>query len=55
MSFCRRLRDRVAELHEFCREHGYNTHVALLADFSRHSGLRRFVVWDFSKAEALYS
>lgn len=55
MSFCRRLRDRVAELHEFCREHGYNTHVALLADFSRHSGLRRFVVWDFSKAEAVYS
>ncbi len=55
MSFCSRLRSRAAELKEFCCEHGYNTHVALLMDVSRHSGLKRFVVWNFDSGEALCS
>ena len=55
MSFCSRLRSHASQLREYCREHGYNTHVALLMDASRHSGLRRFVVWDFDGDRALCS
>lgn len=47
------LRSRVAEraelLREFCRARGYNTHIALFVDLSRHSGRRRFVVWNFER------
>lgn len=49
------MRSRVAEravaLREYCRREGYNTDVALFVDLSRHSGRRRFVVWDFERAE----
>lgn len=44
------LRSRVAlraeALLEYCQREGYNTRVALFVDLSRHSGRRRFVVWD---------
>ena len=55
MSICNRLKSRAVELYDFCREGGYNTRVALLMDASRHSGLRRFVVWDFEQGRALHS
>ena len=42
------------ELRDFCRAHGYNTRVALLMDTSRHSGLRRFVVWNFETGRTLH-
>ncbi len=41
-----------AELLKFCRERGYNDRVALLWDLSRHSGRRRFAVWDFREGRA---
>ena len=51
------LRDRVARrattLLEYCRENGYDCSVALFVDLSRHSGLRRFVVWDFKSERPL--
>ena len=53
MSFCSRLASRVEELRDFCQRNDYNTRVALLMDLSRHSGLRRFGVWDFQQAKVL--
>lgn len=41
-----------AELLKFCRGRGYNDRVALLWDLSRHSGRRRFAVWDFRERRA---
>ncbi len=43
-----------AELLEFCRGRGYNDRVALLWDLSRHSGRRRFAVWDFREGRAMH-
>ena len=54
MSFSNRLSSYAKELCDFCRSNGYNGRVGLLMDLSRHSGLRRFVVWDFEKAKALH-
>ena len=42
-----------AELLEFCRERGYNDRVALLWDLSRHSGRRRFAVWNFREGRSI--
>lgn len=54
MSFSSRLSSHAEELRDFCRRNGYNSRVGLLMDLSRHSGLRRFVVWDFEKAKVLW-
>ena len=54
MSLRSRVAERAEELLTFCREKGYNTHVALFVDLSRHSGRRRFVVWDFERGEPLF-
>ena len=54
MSFSSRLASHAEVLRDFCRRNGYNSRVGLLMDLSRHSGLRRFVVWDFERAKALY-
>lgn len=55
MSISKYFSTRAAELYAFCREGGYNTRVALLMDLGRHSGRRRFVVWDFQQGKALHS
>lgn len=55
MSISKYFSTRAAELYAFCQERGYNTRVALLMDLGRHSGRRRFVVWDFQQGRALYS
>jgi len=47
-----RLRRRAAELAEYCREHGYNTRIALLWDLSAHSGRRRLALWNFEEDRA---
>ena len=49
MSLLRRVRERTEALYEFCSKEGYNTEVALFVDLARHSGRRRFVVWDFQR------
>lgn len=51
------MRSRVARradaLLKFCQSEGYDTHIALFVDLGRHSGLSRFVVWDFKKRRPL--
>lgn len=54
MSLRSRVAERAEELLTFCREKGYNTHVALFVDLSRHSGRCRFVVWDFELDEPMF-
>ena len=53
MSLLSRVRERASKLHEFCCERGYNRRIALFVDLSRHSGRRRFVVWDFESQRAI--
>lgn len=53
MSLLSRVRERASRLHEFCCERGYNRRIALFVDLSRHSGRRRFVVWDFESQRAI--
>lgn len=53
MSLISRVRARAAALRAWCEEQGYNTDIALFVDLSRHSGLRRFVVWDFEQRRAV--
>ena len=55
MSISKYFSTRAAELYAFCQERGFNTRVALLMDLGRHSGRRRFVVWDFQQGKALHS
>lgn len=47
-----RFENHAAVLLEFCRERGYNDRVALLWDLARHSGRRRFAVWNFREGRA---
>lgn len=53
MSLLSRVGRRASELRDYCQANGYNTHIALFVDLSRHSGLSRFVVWDFDEAKAI--
>lgn len=55
MSISKDLTSRAEALYDFCQKGGYNTQVALMMDLKRHSGRRRFVVWDFQQKKALYS
>lgn len=55
MSLHSRVRERAAALLDYCRMEGYNTRVALFVDLSRHSGRRRFVVWDFERSKAIFT
>lgn len=55
MSISKDFSSRAAELYAFCQERGFNTRVALMMDLGRHSGRRRFMVWDFQQGRALYS
>ena len=55
MSISKDFSSRAAELYAFCQERGFNTRVALMMDLGRHSGRRRFVVWDFQQGRALHS
>lgn len=55
MSLRSRVEERASELLKFCRTEGYNTRIALLVDLARHSGLRRFVVWDFERNAPIFT
>lgn len=55
MSLRSSVEERAAELLEFCRREGYNTHIALFVDLSRHSGRRRFVAWDFERNAPIFT
>lgn len=53
MSLRSRVAERAEELLAYCRKEGYNCKIALFVDLSRHSGRRRFVVWDFVAKKAI--
>lgn len=40
---------------EYCQTHGMNTRVIMLCDFSKHSGMRRFFVYDTKKHKVILS
>jgi hypothetical protein len=42
-----KIKAKAQEAFEFCEKNGYNTSFCILIDMSIHSGLNRFVVWDF--------
>lgn len=37
----------------YCKQKGYNTRYCILIDMGLHSGVKRFVVWDFVKNDTL--
>lgn len=55
MSLRSRVAERAQALREFCSREGYNTSVALFVDLSRHSGRRRFVVWDMERNVPIFT
>lgn len=46
---------KAGEALAYCREKDFSTSVCLLVDMSLHSGVNRFIVWDFDKDTILYS
>ena len=55
MSLRSRVEARVVALRSYCEQEGYNTHLALFVDLSRHSGRCRFIVWDFEQNRPILS
>ena len=55
MSLRSRVKERAEALLEFCGKEGYNCRVALFVDLSRHSGRKRFVVWDFERKVPIFT
>jgi hypothetical protein len=50
-----RTKEKARQSLAFCRQRGYNTRYCILIDMSLPSGIKRFVVWDFRKNNALVS
>lgn len=46
---------RVSQALEYCKKHNMNTRVIILCDFSKHSGSRRFIVYDTKKKKVILS
>lgn len=46
---------KAKEANAFCKAKGYNTHLCILIDMSVHSGLNRFVLWDFEKDTIIHT
>ncbi|MBO7242170.1 MAG: murein L,D-transpeptidase catalytic domain family protein [Alistipes sp.] len=55
MSLRSRVAARAAALRSYCEQEGYNTHLALFVDLSRHSGRCRFMAWDFEQNRPILS
>lgn len=55
MSWKSRITERAERLRTFCHQEGYNTHVALFVDLSRHSGRCRFVAWDYDQNTPIFT
>lgn len=51
----RSTQTKAIEALSFCACNKMNTDICLLADMSLHSGIKRFVVWDFIKYTIIYS
>lgn len=39
----------------FCEERNFNKEISILIDMSLHSGVKRFILWDFQKDTILHS
>ena len=49
------LYNKAAASKSFCKKNNYNTNFCLLINLSKHSGLKRFYLWDFTKDKAIDS
>lgn len=50
-----RLKLKADSARNYCRQKGFNTRYCFLADFSIHSGRKRFFVWDFKGDSIKYA
>jgi hypothetical protein len=50
-----RIRQKAIEAKSYCKAHKMNTSFCLLIDMSRHSGKKRFFVWDFKNDSVIHS
>jgi hypothetical protein len=50
-----KTRTKAKQAFEFCKSHNYNSDFCILIDMSLHSGVKRFIVWDFKKDTILNS
>ncbi len=48
-------RTKAGQAFEFCKAQNYNIDFCILIDMSLHSGVKRFIVWDFKKNSILHS
>jgi hypothetical protein len=48
-------RQKSKEALEFCKAKNFNSDFCILIDMSLHSGIKRFLVWDFNKDSIMYS
>ncbi len=50
-----KTREKVREALKYCQDKNFNTDFCILIDMSLHSGVNRFMVWDFKEATILHS
>ncbi len=50
-----KLREKAKEAKAFCRKKQLNTDFYLVMDLQRHSGLKRFFIWDFKKDSIIHA
>ena len=48
-------RIKAKEVFQFCKAKNFNKEFCVLIDMSLHSGVKRFIVWDFTKNKISYS
>lgn len=48
-------RTKARQAFEFCKAQNFNTEFCILIDMSLHSGVNRFIIWDFKKGSILNS
>ena len=44
----KKTEQKVSEALSFCKSHNHNTEFCILIDMSLHSGVKRFMLWDFN-------
>lgn len=50
-----RTKAKAKEAKQYCKSNQFNSEFCILIDMSLHSGLNRFVVWDFKKDTIMHS
>ena len=49
-----RLKEKAVAALSYCRQHGMNTHLCILVDYSLHSGRNRLFIWDFRQSKIVF-